>query len=178
MTMPWTANELEQARGLTIQLFLEGQTPSEIAPLLGVSVRSVQRWIANWDAGGEQALLTRPRSGRPAKLTLSQKRQVLHWVAQRSPTAFGFASERWTAPRVALLIAQRFGVTMNHRYLNDWLRRHGPITPQVPERKVYQRDELQIHAWMQEQWPRVKKTPDASVPLSHLLTKAASCWCP
>src|SRR4051812_2935391 len=99
MTMPWTANELEQARRLAIQLFLEGQTPTEVAPLLGVSVRSIQRWIANWDAGGDQALLTRPRSGRPAKLTLSQKRQVLHWVAQRSPTAFGFATERWTAPR-------------------------------------------------------------------------------
>ncbi len=178
MTMPWTANELEAARRLAVQLFLEGQDTSEIAPLLGVSMRSVQRWIAAWDAGGERALLTRPRSGRPAKLSVSQKRQVLNWVTQRSPTDFGFATERWTAPRVAALIAQRLGVTMNHRYLNDWLARHGPITPQVPEQRVYQRDEPQIQAWIQQHWPRVKKTPDASVPPSHLAMKAAFCWCP
>src|SRR6266498_916262 len=66
---------------------------------------------------------------------------LLNWLSHASPCDFGFVTERWTAPRVALLIERRFGVRMNHRYLNDWLRHRGGITPQVPERRPRERDQ-------------------------------------
>src|SRR5678815_3585107 len=102
MTRPWTANQLEHARVCAINLSCEGDAPAEIAPALGVSVRSVQRWIAAFAADGAAALVAKPRPGRPPKLTARQAQRVLGWI-DRSPTEFGFATERWTAPRVALL---------------------------------------------------------------------------
>jgi transposase len=176
MTTPWTAMQLEHARVCAINLACEGDAPAEIAPALGVSIRSVQRWVAAFTAGGAAALAARPRSGRPPKLTARQAERVLGWI-DRSPTTFGFATERWTAPRVALLIEQAFGVRMNPRYLNDWLRRRGGITPQVPERRAYERDQARIDAWVADDWPRVKKRPATSVRPSRLPMKAASCSC-
>lgn len=79
---------------------------------------------------------------------------MLAWL-DRSPCAFGFATERWTAPRVAALIERDMGVSMNHRYLNDWLARRG-ITPQVPETVARERDQTLIDAWLRYAWPRAQ----------------------
>ena len=173
-TMPWTARESPHARRWAIKLWRDGETPAEVASLLGVSVRSVQRWAAAWSAGGEAALLPKARCGRPAKLTGEQTQQVLGWLLD-SPTDFGFATERWTAPRVAALIQRTFGVHMNARYLNDWLRRRGDITPQVPERRAYERDPKQIDAWIERRWPLIKKRPATNTPPWFSRTKAAFC---
>lgn len=173
-TMPRTARESQHARLCAINLLCDGETPAEVASLLGVSVRSVQRWAAAWAAGGEAALLPKPRSGRPAKLTGEQTEQVLGWLLD-SPTDFGFATERWTAPRVAALIDRTFGVRLNARYLNDWLRRRGGITPQVPERRAYERDQTQIDAWIARRWPLIKKRPATNAPPWFSRTKAVFC---
>lgn len=173
-TTPWTAEQLLHARLCAIHLLNDGETPTDVAAALDVSVRSVQRWAVAWAAAGEAALLPKPRPGRPAKLSGNQVEQVLGWILD-SPTRFGFSTERWTAPRVAALIQSRFGVQMNPRYLNDWLRRRGGITPQVPERRAYERDQGRIDAWITRQWPRVKKKLTTTAPLWFLRTKAASC---
>ena len=145
----------EHLRRLAVRMAIDGDPPEQVADVLGVSERSVWRWVAAWRAGGEAGLATRPGQGRPPKLTDRRAAAVLGWV-RRSPAAFGFATERWTAPRVAAVIGDRFGVRLNHRYLNDWLGRHG-VTPQVPERRPRERDDAAIAAWVAGEWPALKK---------------------
>jgi transposase len=43
------------------------------------------------------------------------------------------------------------------RYLSAWLRDRG-FTPQKPRRIPRQRDPEAIAAWLEVQWPRIKKT--------------------
>jgi transposase len=155
MEPPRTARELEYVRHLAVSWVEEGELPGEVAEQLGVSERSVWRWLASWRRDGPAGLAARPGRGRPAKLTPTQAVRVLGWL-DRSPCAFGFATERWTAPRVAALIERDMGVSMNPRYLNDWLARRG-ITPQVPETVARERDQALIDAWVRYAWPRVKK---------------------
>jgi transposase len=158
MFVPRMAWSLEQLRNLAVSMVIDdAETPQEVAAALDVSERSVWRWLAAWRDAGAAGLAAKPGRGRPAKLTDAQSQRVLGWVAHGSPCDFGFVTERWTAPRVARLIERRFGVHMNHRYLNDWLLRRGRITPQVPERQPRERDQRVIDAWLDEQWPRIKK---------------------
>ena len=147
----------EQRRRLAVAMSLDGETPEQVADLLQVSERSVWRWLGAYRAHGDGGLTTRPGQGRPPKLSDPQARQLLEWVTRHSACEFGFVTDRWTAPRVALLIERHFGVHMNHRYLNDWLWRHGRITPQVPERRPRERDEGVIRRWVEQRWPAVKK---------------------
>ena len=146
---------MEYVRQLAVTWVEEGDGPDEVAAHLGVSERSVWRWVASWRRDGPRGLAPKPGRGRPAKLTPAQARRVLGWL-DRSPCAFGFATERWTGPRVAAVVARELGVTMNHRYLNDWLARRG-ITPQVPEPVARERDQAAVDAWLRHAWPRVKK---------------------
>lgn len=147
----------EQLRLLAVAMAMDGDEPEQVADVLGVNERSVWRWLSVWRRQGEAGLATKPGQGRPPKLIDRQARRVLDWVTHGSPRDFGFVTERWTAPRVAALIERRFGVTMNHRYLNDWLFRRGGITPQVPERQPRERDQRAIDAWLGGEWPRIKK---------------------
>ena len=89
----------------------DGWNPEDVCEFLGVSRRSLNRWSKNRRDDGDAGLLTKPRSGRPPKLDDEQARQVLAWLG-RSACDFGFVTERWTAPRVAAVVEQRFGVRL------------------------------------------------------------------
>jgi putative transposase len=126
-----------------------------VAELLGVSLRTVQRWWRAWRDDGAAAFAMRAGRGRPPKLSSVQADQVLSWLA-RSPGDFGFDTQRWTAVRVAELVERLLGVRMNHRYLNDWLARRA-VTPQIPARQAAERDEAAIERWKRWEWPVIKK---------------------
>jgi len=145
----------EVVRRLAVARTLDGDEVQDVATSLGVSERSVWRWLGRWRTAGDAALVDAARPGRPPKLTPSQEVRVLGWL-DRSPTAFGFTTERWTATRVASLIGRTFGVRMNHRYLSRWLGARG-ITPQLPQRVPRERDQARIDAWVTGEWPLIKK---------------------
>jgi transposase len=158
MSMPRKADAADYLRRRAIALLGQGHKQCRIASLLGVSVRSIRRWTRIWQKGGAAGLasLAMPlRRGRPPKLSEPLTKQVLLWI-DRDPIEFGFPTSWWTAPRLADLIDRRLGVSMNHRYLNDWLRRHH-VSPQIPEAQPAERDQIRIDAWVRWQWPSIKR---------------------
>jgi transposase len=148
----------------------DGMSPSEVARVLGVSVRTVERWTLAWRREGDEGLLCRPKSGRPPKLDEAQAAVVFSWL-DHSATEFGFPTGRWTAPRVAELIERLLGMRMHPRYVNDWLSRRR-VTPQIPARVPAERDQALIERWARYRWPRIKKTPGRAARGSYSLTKA------
>jgi transposase len=159
-----SAQELERRRKRAVQAVQEGSTVAEVARVLGVSDRSVRRWVAAAREGGDDALDAVPHPGAPSKLNGKQERQVLSWF-KRMPSEFGFATELWTAPRIASLIREKFGVEYHPRYINEWLTKRD-ITPQKPERQARERNQRKISAWRSRTWPRLKKTLRKPVPTS------------
>jgi transposase len=159
---------------LAVLRLAEGWSQQEVAEFLGVTTRSVRRWWHEFRRCGQAGLAAKPGRGRPPKLDELQAREILSWL-DRSPREFGFVTERWTAPRLASLIGQNFGVRLNARYLSDWVRRHG-VTPQMPERQPRERNQRLIDAWVGHQWPCIKKRRVTCTRPSVLPTRVDSCW--
>jgi transposase len=157
-------NELERRRRLAVQRVLEGYSTQEVADFLGVDPSTVRRWVAAFRGRGDRALVARPVPGRPRKLTPTQEKIALRWLTD-SPLEHGFATELWTAPRLGQLIQEEFGVRLHPRYLSAWLRDRG-LTPQKPQRVPRERDPKAIAAWLESDWPRLKKRPGGSTPTS------------
>jgi transposase len=155
MAKSWKTAALETVRRLTIERVCDGDTPREAAEQVGVSLRSVRRWLRAWRCRGEEGLIGGHSPGAPRKLTSEQESQILGWL-EAEPGEFGFPTQRWTAVRLGVLIEHFFGVQMNHRYLNAWLWHRG-ITPQLPQRKPRERDDQAIETWVRHEWPRIKK---------------------
>jgi transposase len=150
-----TAAELEYRRCLAVQRVFEGYPAQEVADFLGVESRSVRRWVAEVRRSGWIALASEPSPGRPPKLTHTQEKIVLRWLRD-SPTEHGFASELWTATRLAQLIQEAWKVVLHPRSLRRWLQGHG-FTLQKPQRVPRERDPAVIAAWLATDWRRIKK---------------------
>jgi transposase len=157
-----SAAELERRRVLAVERVLEGYSTEEVAEFLGIDPSSVRRWLAAFRRRGAQGLVARPTPGRPRKLTRTQEKIALRWLADK-PTEHGFDTELWTAARLAEIIRQEWGITLNHQYLTRWLRARD-FSPQRPERVPRERDPAAIADWLQSEWERIKKTRRGSVP--------------
>jgi transposase len=154
-----SSEELERRRHLAVQRVREGHTPTQVAKFLGVHPASVRTWWRAYRKHGDAGLKAKPHPGRVPKLTPARQRQVLRWL-RKNPKSFGFATELWSAPRIAQVIQRKWGVKFHHRYLNEWLTARG-ISPQKPQRRPRERDDAAIQYWLRHQWPRIQNAPAA-----------------
>jgi transposase len=147
---------MEERRREGARLIRRGRlSRAEIARQLGVSRRAVENWAQTLKAGGLRRLRRRKASGRPPKLSPAQQSQLKRLV-RRGALAAGFESDRWTLARIRQLINQEFKIVYHRNYLNRLLRKLG-LTPQVPLPRAVERDEELIRAWIEHDWPRIKK---------------------
>jgi transposase len=149
---------------LAVQRVEDGYSIGEVAGFVGVDPRSVRRWMAAFRRRGAAGLAAHPVPGRPPKLTSTQEKIVGRWLAANS-TELGFATELWTAPRLALSIEQEFDIRFHPDYLTAWLRRRG-YTPQKPRRVHRERDDEAVAGWLAKDWPRIKKKRAGGAPTS------------
>jgi transposase len=151
------ARTLERRRVRALSLFNKGIGPGEIAKQLGANRRSVHRWLAAYRDQGMGGLAPVPVPGRPHKLS-GEKRKRLAGMLMEGATAYGYSTDLWTGPRVVDLIRRRFRVSYHANHISRLLRSLG-FSPQKPERRARERDEVAIRTWVRNEWPRVKKTP-------------------
>ena len=153
-----TPEQLEERRLAAGRLLRAGHlSQAEIARRLGVSPAAVSQWAKQLrdQPRGLGALRRHPKPGRPPRLTPSQWQKLLDILA-RGAKRSGFETERWTLPRIRAVIERRWGVTYHVDYLSTRLRDLG-WTVQVPAVQAAERDEELIRAWLDRDWPRIKK---------------------
>ena|SRR5882724_205519 len=153
-----TAAQREERRLVAGRLLRAGRlSQADIARHVGVSRAAVSQWAARLRArpGGLAGLRQRPRSGRPPRLSAAAWRQVLTRLA-RGARAAGFATERWTLSRIALVLRREFGVRYHPHSLSAVLRARG-WSPQRPASQAREQDEAAVASWRRRTWPGLKR---------------------
>jgi transposase len=140
-----------------VVLLAKGHPPVEVAQKLGVDRRSVRRWKAAYRKRGEAALKAHRVPGRPCRLNAKAQKRLVRLLLKGARAA-GFATDLWTCPRVARLIEQQFGVRYHVDHVGRLLHGLG-FSPQKPQRRALERDEVAIVDWVKHDWPRIKKKP-------------------
>ena len=106
-----------------ILLSNEGLSPPQIAKRVRFSHDTVSRYIARYEAEGITGLHTRPRSGRPRKVTAEYEALLLELVAQE-PRAVGMSFSNWTTANLATELGERTGIEISPRQVENYLKRH------------------------------------------------------
>ncbi|MDE1240374.1 helix-turn-helix domain-containing protein, partial [Vibrio aestuarianus] len=75
-----TSNARLRLRLLAVSHFIDGKNRTEIASFLKVSRLSVNKWIKAYLDAGLDGLIEKQRSGRPSRLTQSQKERLKNYV--------------------------------------------------------------------------------------------------
>ena len=120
-------------------LLRTGRTLGEVAAVLGVNYRSVQRWAA-WYRQGGRAAVTTPRAGghgQPARLSPEQQAEVAEQVA---------TGRFRTAAEIRDWIATRYGVEYKVGGVYDLLERLR-CRPKVPRPLHVQADPAEQERW-------------------------------
>jgi transposase len=105
-------------------LIVEGQRPGWTARVLGLTRMSLNRWIRAVNAAGLGALKSKPRRGRPSRLTPQMAREVEGHL-ERSPQDFGLNRARWDGPTLVEHLKRRYVLKMKVRQAQIWMHQLG-----------------------------------------------------
>ena len=153
-------------------LFAKKVTQADIGRELQVSHQTVSDWHKLWKIGGKQALKRTGQPGRPRKVTDVDLAKVER-ALQKGAAANGYATDLWTLARVAEVIEKTTGVKYHPGHVWKVLRSMG-WSRQRPARKAAERDDEAIEQWVNDRWPRVKKTLGPGVHGSSSKTRACA----
>jgi transposase len=139
-----------------VQALLEvgsGRTVPEVAERLGLHATTVYGWLQAFVLEGVAALRSGRATGRPSKLTPSQKKRLCELIAA-GPLAAGYPSGCWSTLFLQDLIQREFGVLYNHHYLAALLHNLG-MSYQKARFVSDHLDAEHRRRWREETWPAI-----------------------
>jgi transposase len=145
----------EWRRFRALELHERGWLEVDIAEALGVNKGTVSRWLAAAEAEGPEALLGHSTAGCPPKLTTTQLRTIPEFLSYGAE-AYGFRGDVWTCARLAQVIRWEFGASYHKDHVSRLMKELG-WTPQIPDTRALQRDEVAIEHWRTEVWPELRR---------------------
>ncbi len=101
----------------------------DVARILGVSERSINRWAHRLKEGGAEALRARPKGHNRPKLDDRQQAAVEKWVVE-GQTPDG-RPVLWTVEKLRIAIAEEFGIKVGKTLLWLLLKKRG-LVPRRP----------------------------------------------
>ncbi|MFK0194354.1 winged helix-turn-helix domain-containing protein [Kitasatospora sp. NPDC090308] len=136
--------------------FRAGVRPTEVARRLRVSPKPAYQWHQLWRENGVEALASRGPGGSRCRLSLRCPAKLAAYLEQ-GPAAHGWMEDQvWTTSRVATLIGRKFHVSHSLSGATRLMHRLG-FSPQVPARRVAERDEQAVTVWEEVIWAEVKE---------------------
>ena len=142
-------------RQQAVKAVRNGETTTSVAAAMGVNIRTVFRWLADFAEGGQNALLAKPIPGRPPILDADQLQWIAKTVKDHTPQQMRFEFALWTLSLVGEVIYQKFGKRLSAGSLSRVMRILG-YTPQKPKYLAWQQDPILVETWRTENFPAVK----------------------
>lgn len=144
---------------LAILAVLDGQTFAQVAVVLRVHEKTVATWFHTFCCYGLQATPRTKPTGRPAKLTPTQK-ATLATLIEEGPVKAGFSGACWRSPMIQQLIYERFGVYYNVFYIAQLLKHLG-FSYQKAAFVSDHLNEEKRHEWRTQTWPQILRLAQA-----------------
>ena len=147
---------LSELRKRAVARVKAGESPTVVAYVLGVHIRTMFRWLALYRAGGQQNLRASKRGGRPPKLDGKALKWVYDTVTLKNPLQLKFHFALWTSSMIGELIHKRFGVRLSRSSVCRLLGQMG-LSAQRPLWRAYQQDPEAVRRWTQEEYPAIRR---------------------
>src|SRR5215208_6968325 len=131
----------------------EGQSFAQVALVLHVHEKTVATWVRICCCYGLQGAPRQKPTGRPPKLTPTQK-AALATLIDEGPSKAGFSGACWRSPMIQQLMYDRFGVFYNVFYIAQLLKNLG-FSFQKAAFVSDHLDEAKRQAWRTATWPLI-----------------------
>lgn len=146
---------MSKLRLQAIKAVRNGRTVAEVAEIFGVHERTLYRWLARFEAGGQNGLVSQPKSGRPPKLTGEEMRWLARVVREQTPQQMKFPYALWTLSLIGEVIWRRLGKALSKASVGRVMKLLG-FTPQKPLYRAWQQDPALVRQWETETFPQIR----------------------
>ena len=146
-------NKRSYIRLNAMRTLLLGMGRADICRIFCRTDRMVRLWIELFNRGGIDALITRPKPGRPRKVKLERVRDLLVPVLE-NPAAAG--QVHWTGVKIHGFLKEQLAVELGYRTAIRWLHQlnfHLRVPQPWPERQNQQQREeflAQLRLWAED----------------------------
>lgn len=139
LAMEGAPNRRSFVRITVVRSLLMGVDRQTLCSMFGRSDRMIRMWVALYNRGGVDALLTKPRSGRPRRVAFQQLEDFLVPILEEPSKA---GEVHWTGVKVHGYLVQELEVELSYRTTIRWLH------------------ELSFHLRVPQTWPEKQKPED------------------
>lgn len=148
-------DKLTDLRRRAVAAVQAGESPEQVARVLGVHRSSMYGWLARYRNGGWGQLDARKRGGRKPKLDAKAMAWIYRAVTLGNPQQYKFRFALWTSVMVGQVIRQRFGITLSRASVCRLLNQLG-LSAQRPLWRAYQQDPDMVQRWLRKEFPRIR----------------------
>jgi transposase len=138
-----------------IKAVRKGMLVTDVAAAFGVHERTLYHWLARHASGGQAALHTRPRSGRPPKVTAQEMAWIGRTVQEKSPQQMKLPYALWTLSLIRELIQRHLGKRLALASVSRIMKLLG-FSPQKPLYQAWQQDPVLVRRWEAETYPQIR----------------------
>jgi transposase len=150
----YQAGHLRLVKRIHALLYIvDGKSVAEVCEMLGLGEQTIRDYICAFLLKGIESLRYRRPSGRPARLTKTQRKELADLITA-GPQAAGYTSGCWTAVMVQDLILQRFNVMYHPHYICNLLDQLG-FSFQKARFISDHLDEAARNHWLAQTWPEI-----------------------
>lgn len=146
---------LQAMRQRAVKAVRDGESPEDVAKVLGINRRTIYRWIAAFNDGGQNALLAKPIPGRPSVLSDEELLWLYRNIAEKTPQQFKLDFGLWTINLIRHLIEYHLGKKLSPATVHRVVRNLG-FTPQKPLYRAWQQDAQLVRTWESETFPEIR----------------------
>jgi transposase len=147
-------DKLTELRRRAVTAVQNGESPRDVARVLGVNRVSVYGWLALYRSGGWGKLEAKKRGGRKPKLDAKAIEWIYRTVTLGNPSQLKMPFVLWSAKLIASAIDKQFGLKLSKASVCRLLHQLG-LSAQRPLWRAYQRDPKAVELWIKEQYPEI-----------------------
>jgi transposase len=145
-----------QIRITAVQRVLNGESPEDVVKSIGYTRRIIYRWLADYRAGGYEALQVHKSTGRPPLLEAKQMEKLYKIIVDKTPDQYKFPFALWTIEIIREVIKRIFHVSMSGVSVWRTLKALG-LSAQRPKHVAYQQNEEAVEDFLRKEYPAIKK---------------------
>jgi len=148
-------DKLTELRRRAVTAIQNGESPKDVARVMGVNRITVYGWLSLYRNGGWDNLDAKKRGGRKPKLDAKALRWIYQIVTLGNPNQLKMPFVLWSAKLLAAAIEKKFGIKLSKASVCRLLHQLG-LSPQRPLWRAYQRDPQVVDRWLKEEYPAIR----------------------
>lgn len=147
---------LAELRIRAVAQIRKGESPEQVAKVLGVNRVTVYRWLTRFANGGYSGLKRKKAPGKSRLLNESQMRSLYYMLVDSTPEQMKLPFALWTLAGVQECIRRRFGLKLSKATMGRLMARLG-LSFQKPVQRAYEQSGELVKTWLKKEFPEIQK---------------------